>query len=331
MPIALQKIRAVIAVCEEGSFTRAAARENATQSGISQHVAHVERSLGVKLFQRSASGVTPTPAGLRYYRRCVEAIGLLASATEEMRGFAGVVTGDLRVGLIPTFTRAALAPTLEKFVPRHPDVRLHIVEGYSGVLTEMVLADELDFAVVPTFEGRTGLTSRLIIRSQEMLLSGSARGFKRLAPMRLQDCEPLKLVVPRPDNVRRRNLEVYLQTHGPEVAETIEMDAMIGTLEFVARTDWLTVLPGLICVNDIESGELVVNPIDPPLFAEFVAITPARRPLSTQARLFLQQFETEVAHIEEIWRQAMAANRSTNSHRSRTRNRIGRERQRATR
>jgi LysR family transcriptional regulator, nitrogen assimilation regulatory protein len=310
MTIALQKIRAVIAVCEEGSFTRAAARENATQSGISQHVANAERTLGVKLFERSATGVTPTPAGLRYYRRCVEAVGLLESASEEMRAFAGVVTGDLRIGLIPTFTRAALAPTLEKFVPRHPDVRLHIVEGYSRVLTEMVLADELDFAVVPTFEGRTGLTARLVIRDREMLLSGSARGFKRLEPMRLHDCMPLKLVLPRPDNVRRRNLETYLQTHGLAVAETIEMDAMIGTLEFVARTDWLTVLPGLICVNDIKGGELVINPIVPPLFAEFVAITPARRPLSTQARLFLEQFEAEVAHIEETWRQAIAAQQS---------------------
>jgi LysR family transcriptional regulator, nitrogen assimilation regulatory protein len=153
--IALRQVRAVIAVCEEGSFTRAAARENATQSGISQHVANVERTLGVKLFERSSVGVTPTPAGLRYYKRCVEAVGLLESASEEMRALAGFVTGDLRIGLMPTFTRAALAPTLQQFVPRHPDVRLHIVEGYSGKLTEMVLADELDFAVVPTFEGRT--------------------------------------------------------------------------------------------------------------------------------------------------------------------------------
>jgi LysR family transcriptional regulator, nitrogen assimilation regulatory protein len=304
--IALRQIRAVIAVCEEGSFTRAAARENATQSGISQHVASVERTLGVKLFERSSIGVTPTPAGLRYYKRCVEAVGLLESAGEEMRALAGFVTGDLRIGLMPTFTRAALAPTLEKFVPRHPDVRLHIFEGYSGMLTEMVLGDQLDFAVVPTFEGRTGLKSRLIIRDREMLLSSGSRGLKALAPIRLQDCPPLKMVVPGPDNVRRRNLEVYLQTHGVEVAQMIEMDAMIGTLEFVARTDWVTVLPGLICVNDITDGDLVVNPIDPPLFGEFVVITPARRTLSTQARLFLEQFEAEVARIEQIWTDALS-------------------------
>ena len=73
---------------------------------------------------------------------------------------------------MPTFTRAVLAPTLEDFVPRHPDVRLHIFEGYSGVLTDMVLADDLDFAVVPAFEGRVGLKSRLLVRDREMLLSG---------------------------------------------------------------------------------------------------------------------------------------------------------------
>lgn len=305
--IALRQVRAVIAVCEEGSFTRAALRENATQSGISQHVATVERALGVKLFERSPHGITPTPAGLRYYKSCVEAVGRLESANEEARGFAGQVTGDLRIGLMPTFTRAVLAPTLEHFVPRYPDVRLHVFEGYSGVLTEMVLADELDFAVVPAFEGQVGLKSRLLVRDREMLLSGPKRGLAPLAPMRLADCTPLKIVVPGPDNIRRRNLETYFQTHGVEIDAMLEMDAMIGTLEFVARTDWLTVLPSLIAVNDLGKRDLVVNPIvDPPLHAEFVIVQPSRRPLSVPARLFLERFEAEIANIQAIWDKALA-------------------------
>ena len=139
--IPLRQVRAVIAVCEEGSFTRAADRENATQSGISQHVAAVERALGVRLFERSTGSVKPTPAGLRYYKRCVEAVGTLEYAAEEARSLSGQVTGELRIGLMPTFTRAVLAPTLDHFVSRHPDVRLHIVEGYSGWLTDMVHAE----------------------------------------------------------------------------------------------------------------------------------------------------------------------------------------------
>jgi LysR family transcriptional regulator, nitrogen assimilation regulatory protein len=304
----LRQVRAVIAVCEEGSFTRAAARENATQSGISQHVAAVERALGVKLFARSASGVVPTPAGLRYYQRCVAALGQLANAGEEARGLAGHVTGDLRVGLMPTFTRAVLAPTLDDFVPRYPDVRLHVFEGYSGLLTEMVLADQLDFAVVPAFEGQMGLKSRLLVRDREMLLSGARRGLTPLAPVRLADVAPLKIVIPGPHNIRRRNLDTYFQTHNVEVAALLEMDAMIGTLEFVARSDWVTILPSVISVNDIAQGSLTVSPIvDPPLHAEFVVIQPARRTLSAQARLFVDRFEAELAHIHRVWDAATGA------------------------
>src|SRR5712671_23685 len=185
--IALRQIRAVIAVCEEGSFTRAAEREHATQSGISQHVAAVERALGVKLFERSARGIVPTPAGLRYYKNCIEAVGRLEHANEEARSLAGQISGDLRVGLMPTFTRAVLAPTLE---------------DYSAFLTDMVLANELDFAIVPAFEGRTGLKSRLLVRDREMLLSGRQRGLTPLAPVQLADCAPLKIVVPGAQNVR---------------------------------------------------------------------------------------------------------------------------------
>jgi len=307
--IPLRQVRAVIAVCEEGSFTRAAERENATQSGISQHVAAVERTLGVKLFERGSGGIVPTPAGLRYYKRCAEAVGTLEHAAEEARSLAGEVAGELRIGLMPTFTRAVLAPVLEDFVPRCPDVRLHIVEGYSNLLTEMVLDDALDFAVVPAYEGTIGLKSRLLLRDREMLISGPRRGLTALTPLKLSEIRPLKIVVPGPDNIRRRNLETYFQSHGVEIEAMLEMDAMIATLEFVARSDYTTILPSVIAVNDIGRGELIVNPIvAPELHAEFVVIQPTRRTLSTQARMFLQRFEQEVAHIHEMWNAAIVGN-----------------------
>jgi LysR family tcuABC transcriptional regulator len=85
----------------------------------------------------------------------------------------------------------------------------------------------------------------------------------------------------------------------------IEMDAMIGTLEFVAQSDWVTILPALICVHDLGKSALVVNPIiNPPLYAEFVVIEPARRTLSVQAQLFLECLEAEVERIQEVWSRA---------------------------
>ena len=53
--------------------------------------------------------------------------------------------------------------------------------------------------------------------------------------------------------------------------------------------------------------EEIVNPIiDPELHAEFVVIQPTRRKLSMQARMFLERFEAEVAHIHNIWDRAIA-------------------------
>jgi LysR family transcriptional regulator, nitrogen assimilation regulatory protein len=305
--IALRQIRAVIAVCEEGSFTRAATRENSTQSGISQHVAAVEQNLGIKLFERSATGVRPTPAGWRYYKRCIDAVSQIASANDEVRAFAARVSGDLRVGLIPTLTRAVLAPALDTFVRRYPDVRMHVVEGYSATLTEMVQNGEIDFAIVPATEGRVGLKTRLIARDREMLVSNVSHGLKPFEPVRLKDLGPLKLLLPGRSNVRRRNIEVYFETHGVEVEAIIEMDAMISTMQFVRLTDWVTILSGMICYADIgrDMGR-VMSPIeDPPLIAEFVVISPARRKLSTQAELFLQIFEADIEHIQEVWAQTI--------------------------
>jgi hypothetical protein len=63
----------------------------------------------------------------------------------------------------------------------------------------------------------------------------------------------------------------------------------------------------MICAADIgrETGR-VINPIDdPPLIAEFVVTSPARRTLSTQAQLFLEHFEAEIARIQDLWAQTI--------------------------
>ena len=50
----------------------------------------------------------------------------------------------------------------------------------------------------------------------------------------------------------------------------------------------------------------MISPIyDPPLIADFVVISPARRTLSTQAQLFLEGFEAEIARIQDVWAQTI--------------------------
>ena len=77
----LRDIRLFVAAYEERSFTAAARREHATQSGVSQHMRKLEDTLRAKLFARDRGRVVPTPAGDSYYRHCIELLNTYAKAT----------------------------------------------------------------------------------------------------------------------------------------------------------------------------------------------------------------------------------------------------------
>ncbi len=298
--VTLRHIQSVVAVVEEGSFTRAAQRENATQSGISQHIAAVEKTLGVSLFERTRDGVMPTATGTAYYKRCIEVLRTLEIARGEAQTAGTALSGKIRAGLIPAFTRTALAPALEWFTGRYPSVQLEVIEGYSGALTDMVRSEALDFALVPGFAGETGLKVTRLNRSREMLVSGPRLDLAHLVPLRLSDQPPLKIILPARSNIRRSKIAEYVETHGVRIDRVLEMDAMLGTLELVATSDWVTILPWMICSADAEGEARRLSPlVDPPLFSDFVVIEPARKPLQPAGHLFLEAITAELDRLTE--------------------------------
>jgi len=298
----LQDIRLFVAAYEERSFTAAADRENATQSGVSQHIRKLEEMLGVKLFTRDKGQVAPTPAGDGYYQRCIEVLRAHDAATRAARSYAHGLEGEVNIGLMPTMTRCALAPSLSHFVEEHPNVTVSVLEGYSGALTQRVRAGELDFAIVPAFPGVAGLKSRLFLRTPEVLVTRAGGGRTFLQPTKLSSLGPLKLILPSAINTRRRTLETYCTSNGIEIDRMLELDAMLGTLDLVAQSDWVTILPGIMMAVDEPGGKLVVNPIvDPELWLDLVMIEPQRRSMSAVARAFLERIEFDSQRLNARW------------------------------
>ena len=298
----LRDIRLFVAAYEERSFTAAAQREHATQSGVSQHIRKLEQSLGVNLFSRDKGQVVPTPAGDSYYQRCIDVLRAHATATSTVKTFASGVDGAIVIGLMPTMTRCLLAPVLAEYTRAHPNTVVRIVEGYSAPLTQQVRAGELDFAVVPAFPGLPGLKSRLFLRTPEVLVSGADAAEKHMAPVDLRGLGALKLVLPSKVNTRRQSIETYCGSNGIEIARLIEMDAMLGTLDFVARSDWRTILPGIMMAIDDPAGRLKINPLaDPPLMLDLVLIEPSRRPMSKAAQVMLAMLEAEAIRLNARW------------------------------
>ncbi len=296
----LRDIRLFVAAYEERSFTAAARREHATQSGVSQHIRKLEDTLRAQLFARDRGRVVPTPAGDSYYRHCIELLNTYAKATTAVQRHGVGLSGNIVVGLMPTMTRCVLAPALARFIDKHPNSVVRVVEEYSAPLTEHVQAAELEFAIVPAFSGAPGLKSRLFLRTPEVLVSSAKR--EHLAPVRLADLGPLKLVVPSKANTRRHLIETYLASNGVEIERLLELDAMLGTLDFVAHTDWVAILPGIMMANETRSRQFTVNPIAaPPFGLDLVLIEPSRRPMSPGAQAFLAMLEEESIRLNRRW------------------------------
>jgi DNA-binding transcriptional LysR family regulator len=295
-------MRLFVAACEERSFTAAAAREHATQSGVSQHVAKLERQFGVRLFERAKGSVTPTAAGEAFYRRCLDVLRAHEAASRALTTLAKGLAGEVRVGLMPTMTRAALAPALLAFQDDNPNVKVQIVEAYSGVLTREVRAGAYDFAIVPAFAGQAGVRVRSFLTTRETLVSRRGRQSRHWHPVRLSELGPLKIVLPGPDNTRRQTLETYCATNGVEIARTMELDAMMGTLDIVATSDWVSVLPGIMMAGEAGESPFSVRPIDdPPLFLDLVVIEPARRQMRPEAAAFFSVLAEETRRLNRPW------------------------------
>jgi LysR family nitrogen assimilation transcriptional regulator len=246
----LRDIRIFVAAYEERSFTAAAVREHATQSGVSQHIRKLEEVFGVKLFSRERGQVAPMPAADAYYFRCVQILRNIESSNDAIKAFTGI-SGDVFVGLMPTMTRATLAPAIQRVLSEHPNIKIHVTESYSPILIQKVLAAELDFAVVPAFAASRGLKVQHFLRTWETLVASPDKQL-HLHPMRLREFRPLKIVLPSHANTRRKPLETYFTTNGVEIERLIEMDAMMGTLDLVSNSDWVTIIPALMMTAEIE-------------------------------------------------------------------------------
>lgn len=136
----MDKLRALqyfLVAAELRSFSAAARRLDVTATAVIKLVDGLERSLGVRLLERSAAGVTLTAPGDRYRQACTGALVDLADADEQVRAFSSRVRGTLVVGVQHVIARGCLAAALPRFHQRHPEIRLDLRE-FSRVTDEQI-------------------------------------------------------------------------------------------------------------------------------------------------------------------------------------------------
>jgi len=298
--ISLRSLKAFVAVYEEQSFSKAAERVNATQSGMSTQVKNLEYRLGKELLQRDRNSLKLTDAGKIVYENGLQILQKISATEQLVEELSDEYYGDLNIGLIPTLTRTVFTNVIDDFKKLMPNVNVILTEEYSGSLLSRVNSGVLDFAVVPSSDLPQGLSSTYIESDREFLVSApeTISSYSHLEPIPFSKLQNAKIIVPTEANVRRKRINSLLSAHNINPAELLEMDGMLGTIELIAVSDWVTILPSAICFPDMTGKTRQLNPIVQPLITtDYILVQKADRVLKGPAAEFKSLIITAVKDI----------------------------------
>jgi DNA-binding transcriptional LysR family regulator len=121
------KLRIFHAVAEAGSFTRAGATMNLSQSAVSRQIASLEASLKITLFHRHARGLILTEQGEMLFRTAREVFAKLAMAEAQLTESRERPQGQLKITATVGLGSAWLAPRIGEFVEIYPEVSVDLV------------------------------------------------------------------------------------------------------------------------------------------------------------------------------------------------------------
>jgi LysR family transcriptional regulator, nitrogen assimilation regulatory protein len=302
----LREMQMFVAVYETGSFTAAAAREFATQSGISQHVKQIEEMLGVQLFDRQ-KGVEPTDAGTLFYQHCLQVLAANAKALVALDNFEAGLSGEVRFGITPTLATYQLAPAYLRLMAQNPNASIAVIDAPSNMLIDMVRANELDFAIIPSIsQPPADLLTTAFATTPAFLVSSIAHGggFEHGEAIELDKLVGLKLLAP---DSREYAQWIGTQLDAPSgLGPSYQLDAVLATLDLIRQSEWMAILPGLLFVHDFNAApserDFRLNPFSGSgLMLELLLVQPSRltpSPLISVAITAIQQVTQE--HIQQL-------------------------------
>ena len=297
----LHQLEYFVAVAEEASFTRAASRVHVAQPGVSAQVRRLESELGQQLLDRSGRSVRLTEVGSAVLPFARAALDAVANARLTVDDLAGLVRGQVTVGMVSGCALPVLAELLAGFHDRHPGVAIALVEDNSDRLVERLRDGRLDLALIGWAEQTPADIDSVVLVDEELVavvapghpLAGTGAGTGAGAGARagagaitIRQLRDLPLVsLPRGTGVRAA-LDAACAAAGFTPRIVFEASALPMVVELAGRGLGLAVVPA-----SIPNGPGILRLTDPQLRSRLElawrcapAANPAARALIEQAR-----------------------------------------------
>ena len=283
---------ALVTVARLGSITKAAVELGLSQPAMSRQIIGLQRSLGLKLFERVGRSVRLTPAGEELVSRAAPLLEELSRVTGNLTSANGTAAGRIRLGTSESVAVNSLPGIIRTYVQAHRRVQLRLVCQTSERLPDMVSDGELDLAVCPILyqHDQKGLTcTRLWDEDMVLVLPIQHPGRSRTIASYLNE----DFVLLPPGTETRQVLDRALMEQGIKLQVVLEHDSTEVIKAMVMAGLGLTLLPEPNVRKEARRGELAVLPLsDLKVSRTIYAISDARR----------QPWPAEVALVEMLRR-----------------------------
>ena len=284
----LGKLGHFIAVAEVGSIGAAARRLALSQPALTKSLRALELELQVPLIDRTSSGARLTRYGKALYARARSAQNELKRAEEELRALAGGRTGAVAFGFGPVAARLIVPEAVAAFRRQFPEASVRLMEGFVHHLVPLIRDESLDFAIgpgLPAFRADSSLKFKPLFHYERVV---AARVGHPLARSRsLGDVARAQWLSFEPQGTLE---ELFSHLGVPPPPPVVQSDSADASIELIAATDMLGIIPGPMLADPRLSAVPVREPLPPFTVGLFVR---ADTPL-TRAALAMLRLVTEV-------------------------------------
>lgn len=250
-------------IVEEGSFIKAAARLNYTQSTITFQMGQLEQELSTKLFEKIGRRMVLTKAG----NQLVPYVDDVLAAVSRMHYFENDLAqcqGDLHIGVAETQLCYKIPEILKEFHQLAPNARLFLRSMNCYDIRDELINGTLDIGVF--YEDVGGFGSNLInypLGTFPVILVASPETKERYPDFITPDQQiPVSFIINEPNCIFRQIFERYICVKSIILDHTIELWSIPTIKNLVKSTAGISFLPKFSVQEELDRGELVEIPID---------------------------------------------------------------------
>ena len=255
----LKQLRALLAIAETGSVTRAAEMLHIVQPAVSRQLRLLEEEMGTTLFDRGQRGMELTAAGEMLVVHAGRVLSELDMAKAEIVPDPGAVIGSVTIGFPPSTTDLLAAPLVRQLKQKYPRLMISISAAYAGHLRQRLEDGDVDVALLYDFKPSNLLEVKPLLDEPLYLVGPASAGLDRDTPVPLRELSKHPLILPSQPHGLRTLLDEICRVNHVDLDIVAETDSMGVQKSLVRNQIGYTVLPGVAIYDDLKDGRLSVS------------------------------------------------------------------------